>query len=58
MFLFAWAGSDEPVGSWLGPLGLVETPQEHDRDGQEPQMQKLRGLIVDEKWASDVIELE
>jgi hypothetical protein len=41
------------MGSWTGPLGLVETPQEHDRDGQEPQ-QKSRFA-----WASDdVIELE
>lgn len=41
------------MGSRTGALGLVETPQEHDRDGQEPE-QKSRFA-----WASDdVIELE
>jgi len=43
----------KPMGSWTGPLGLVETPQEHDRDGQEPEQNSRFA------WASDdVIELE
>ena len=50
--IFAWALT--PMGSRTGPLGLVETPQEHDRDGQEPD--KILSRFA---WASDdVIELE